>query len=50
MDPELFNYDLTLTKTPEFNRKDRFELRASVISHAMNMVGVNLDENDQPIS
>ncbi|WP_373437763.1 aminopeptidase C [Metamycoplasma equirhinis] len=42
MDPELYSYDLTLTKTPKFDKKARFESRASVISHAMNMVGVNL--------
>lgn len=50
MDPELFNFDLTLTKTPEFTKKEKFELRSSVISHAMNMVGVNLDKNSNPIS
>ncbi|ACF07594.1 Aminopeptidase C [Metamycoplasma arthritidis] len=50
MDPELFNYDLTLTKTPEFSKKEKFELRSSLISHAMNMVGVNLDKDGKPIA
>ncbi|AWX69380.1 aminopeptidase C [[Mycoplasma] anseris] len=50
MDPELYNYDLTLTKTPEFSKRERFESRASLLSHAMNFVGVNLDENGNPIS
>ncbi len=50
MDPELYNYDLTLTQTPEFSKKEKFESRASVISHAMNMVGVNLDNNDKPLT
>ncbi|TPE58088.1 C1 family peptidase [[Mycoplasma] falconis] len=50
LDPKLFDFDLILTKTPEFSKKARFESRASVLSHAMNMIGVNLDENGNPIS
>ncbi|ENY69330.1 Aminopeptidase C [Metamycoplasma auris 15026] len=50
LDSKLYNYDLTLTKTPKFSKKEKFESRASVISHAMNMVGVNLDKNDNPIT
>ncbi|TPR54318.1 aminopeptidase C [Metamycoplasma neophronis] len=49
MDPGLYDFDLTLTKTPDFSKKEKFESRASVISHAMNMVGVNLDKNDKPL-
>ncbi|AZZ65287.1 aminopeptidase [Metamycoplasma phocicerebrale] len=50
MDSELYNYDITLTKTPEFSKAEKFESRASVISHAMNMVGVNLDKKGLPIN
>ncbi|WP_261368958.1 aminopeptidase C [Mycoplasma struthionis] len=50
LDPKVFNYDLTLTKTPEFSKEEKFLSRASVISHAMNMVGVNLDNNGKPLS
>ncbi|RMA77473.1 bleomycin hydrolase [Metamycoplasma subdolum] len=50
LDPSLYNYDLTLTKTPEFCKKDRFEMRASLISHAMNMVGVNLDKDGKALN
>ncbi|ENY69520.1 C1 family peptidase [Mycoplasmopsis arginini] len=50
LDSELYNFDLTLTKTPEFSKAEKFESRASVIAHAMNMVGVNLDKNGNPIN
>lgn len=50
-DTKLYDYDLTLTETPkEFNKKEKFESRASVISHAMNLIGVNLDEKGNPIN
>ncbi|BAP39611.1 aminopeptidase C [Metamycoplasma canadense] len=49
LDSELYNYDLTLTKTPEFSKAEKFESRASVIAHAMNMVGVNLDKDGNPL-
>ncbi|PZW00611.1 aminopeptidase C [Metamycoplasma auris] len=50
LDSNLYNFDLTLTKTPNFSKAEKFESRASVISHAMNMVGVNLDEKQNPIA
>ncbi|AXE60809.1 aminopeptidase [[Mycoplasma] phocae] len=50
MDVDLYDFDLTLTKTPEFSKQERFESRASTISHAMNMLGVNLDNNGNVIS
>ncbi|MBN4089431.1 C1 family peptidase [Mycoplasma enhydrae] len=50
MDSDLYNYDVTLSQTPEFSKAEQFESRASVISHAMNMVGVNLDSNGKPVN
>ncbi|AWX42638.1 Aminopeptidase C [Metamycoplasma cloacale] len=50
MDSQLYLYDQTLTKTPEFSKRERFESRASLLSHAMNFVGVNLDENGKPLT
>ncbi|MBN0970945.1 aminopeptidase C [Mycoplasma phocoeninasale] len=50
MDPNLYDFDLTLTRTPDFDKKERFESRASTISHAMNMIGVNLDKDGNVIS
>lgn len=50
LDSNLFNFDLTLTKTPDFSKAEKFESRASVIAHAMNMVGVNLDKNNKAIN
>ncbi|WP_444704839.1 C1 family peptidase [Mycoplasma sp. 332] len=50
LDSELYNFDLTLTKTPDFSKAEKFESRASVIAHAMNMVGVNLDSQGKAIN
>lgn len=50
MDNDLFITDLTLPKILSFSKKEKFELRASFISHAMNLVGVDLDKNEQPIN
>ena len=50
MDNDLFITDLTLPKILSFTKKEKFELRASFISHAMNLVGVDLDKNEQPIN
>ncbi|KDE42606.1 biotin transporter BioY [Metamycoplasma hyosynoviae] len=45
MDENVYVTDLTLTKTLPFSKKQRFEMQASFISHAMNLVGVNIKED-----
>lgn len=50
MDENLYTTDLTLTKLLPFSKKEKFELHASVISHAMNLVGVDLDKNGKPLA
>ena len=50
MDANLYSTDLTLCPILEYSKKQKFELGASVISHAMNFVGVNLDEKEKPIN
>ncbi|VWL85754.1 C1 family peptidase [Oceanivirga miroungae] len=46
MDPNLFDYDNTLTELGEFSKADRLLTNASVLTHAMTFVGVDLDENE----
>lgn len=50
MDNDLYLTNITLPEILPFTKKEKFELRASFISHAMNLVGVNLDSNDKPTS
>lgn len=49
MDKDLFKYDETLTKMGEFSKADRIDFRYSYLTHAMAFVGVDLDENGNPI-
>ena len=49
MDKDLFNYDETLTELGEFSRADRIDYRCTDLTHAMTFVGVDLDENGNPI-
>ncbi|MEB3072415.1 aminopeptidase C [Parvimonas sp. C2] len=49
MDKDLFNYDETLTELGEFSKADRIDYRYTDLTHAMTFVGVDLDENGNPI-
>lgn len=49
MDKDLFKYDETLTEVGEFSKADRIDFRYSYLTHAMAFVGVDLDENGNPI-
>lgn len=49
MDKDLFKYDETLTEMGEFSRADRIDFRYSYLTHAMAFVGVDLDEDGNPI-
>ncbi|WP_338822534.1 C1 family peptidase [Mycoplasmopsis felifaucium] len=48
-DTELFNYQDSLHIYNTLTKKDRVNYRMSNPNHAMTFVGVDLDENDQPI-
>ncbi len=49
MDTDIYNYDLTVGKMPEFNKAERLEYGESLLTHAMVFTGVDLDANGKPI-
>lgn len=48
LDTELYDYDNVLTELGEFSKKDRFASGFSSANHAMNIVGMDLDEDERP--
>lgn len=50
LDTDLFNYDQVLPALPEFEKKDRVICGYSQATHAMNITGVDLDDEGQPIN
>ncbi|WP_027108288.1 aminopeptidase C [Lacticigenium naphthae] len=50
MDTETYSYDLTLNEPIRLTKAQRLDYGDSLLTHAMVLVGVDLDENDQPIN
>ena len=50
MDKSLYNYDLTLGSHIALDKGARLDYGESLLTHAMVLVGVDLDENDQPLN
>lgn len=50
LDSALYAYDRVLPALGEFSKKDRFESCYSELSHAMNLTGVDLDAQGNPIN
>lgn len=48
LDPEAFDYDSLLGTTFGMDKAQRIQTGASASSHAMTLVGVNIDKNGQP--
>lgn len=48
-DTELFDYDQVLTPIGDFSKADRFACGYSRATHAMNITGVELDDQGQPL-
>lgn len=49
MDMDIFNYDLTVGKLPEFTKAERLDYSESLLTHAMVFTGVDLDSDGKPI-
>lgn len=49
LDTRLYDYDQLLTPVGEFSKADRFRLGYSSATHAMNLTGVRLDEQKNPL-
>lgn len=49
LDESLYNYDEVLTPIGDFSKADRFTLRYSAATHAMNLTGVSLDDQGNPL-
>ncbi len=49
MDKHLFTYDDTLTEVGEFTKAERIDYHCTDLNHAMTFIGVDLDDNGQPI-
>ncbi|MEA4115508.1 C1 family peptidase [Mycoplasma sp. 744] len=49
MDLNLFSYEQTLRPFNNLNKEDRVNYRLSAPTHAMTIVGVDLDDNNQPL-
>lgn len=50
IDENLYSFDKTLNELGEFTKADRMEFSFSRANHAMAFVGVDLDENGNPIT
>ncbi len=49
MDSKLYNYNDTLTDLGELTRAERIDYHHTELNHAMSFIGVDLDENGNPI-
>ncbi len=49
MDMEVFAFDKTLSPLPTFTKEERLDYGDSLLTHAMVLTGVDLDEKGQPI-
>ncbi|MEL3906485.1 MAG: C1 family peptidase [Treponema sp.] len=49
MDTDLYSYDKTLGELPTFTKADRLDYGDSLLTHAMVLTGVDLDEAGKPL-
>ena len=49
MDMDIYAFEKTIGHLPEFNKKDRLDYGDSLLTHAMVLTGVDLDDKGNPI-
>ncbi|MFA6796815.1 MAG: C1 family peptidase [Bacilli bacterium] len=50
MDMDVYNYDLTLGYKPKWDKGSRLDYYESLLTHAMVLTGVNLDDEGKPVT